>query len=103
MKTFQFESRSGAVEIYAIGVDRLHIPSLTCGHHKIIGEIGAKVGKVVERRRQAGGAPSIVVLIIEDYLRSLRTWRALDHVRGTECHSSFEEPAKCAPEGARTS
>ena len=67
--------RSRAIEIQSIGVDRLDIPSLTSRHDKVVGEIGAEGGKVGKRRGQAGRASSIVVLIVENYLRSSRRAR----------------------------
>jgi hypothetical protein len=38
---------SRTIEVYPISIDGLHIPSLTSGHHKVVGEIGVKVGKSV--------------------------------------------------------
>src|SRR5205814_5846861 len=55
---------SGTIEVHPIGIDRFHIPSLTSGHHKVVGEIGAEGREVGERRGQAGDSRSVVVLII---------------------------------------
>ena len=53
--------RSGAVEIHPIGIDRLHVPSLTSRHHKVVGQIGIEGGKVGEGRGQRGVGTVIVV------------------------------------------
>ena len=58
------EGRSCAVEVHPVGIDRLHIPSLTSGHDKVVGQIGAKGREVVERRAQRGISPGIIVLVI---------------------------------------
>ena len=89
------ESRSGAIEINPIGVDRLHIPSLTSGHHKIVSKIALKSGKSSNVADKVACACSVVVLIIENDLRSFRRWRNRDHMRGRSA-TRFKEPAKCA-------
>src|SRR6266550_3921067 len=63
---------SGTIEVHPISIDRLDIPSLTSGHHKVVGEIGAEGREVGERRGQAGDSRSVVVLIIQNHLRSIR-------------------------------
>jgi hypothetical protein len=39
---------SRAVKVHSVGIDRLHIPSLTSGHDKVVGQIGIEGGKVSE-------------------------------------------------------
>src|SRR5262249_31339656 len=51
--------------IGAIGVYRLHIPSLTRGDNKVVGEISTKVRKVRKHRRPCRNGASVVVLVVE--------------------------------------
>src|SRR5262249_52813197 len=64
--------RTPSVKIHPIGIDRLHIPSLTCGHHKVVGQISVKSDKVGEGSGEGGIGSSVVVLIIQNHLRRFR-------------------------------
>ena len=75
--------RARSVKIHSIGVNRLHIPSLTCRHDKVVGQISVEFRKVGERSREGGIGSGIVILVIEDHLRSFRRSRNRDYVRCT--------------------
>ena len=55
---------SRTIEVHPIGIDGLHIPSLTSGHHKVVGEIGVEGREVGERRGKVAAVRSVVVLIV---------------------------------------
>jgi len=67
--------RSRALEVSPVRINRLHIPSLPCRHNKIVSQIGAKGGEVGERCRPRVVGGSVIVLIIENYLRKVRVWQ----------------------------
>ena len=75
--------RSDTVEIHPVGVDGLHIPSLTSGHHKVVRQIGVESREISECRAQGGSGRSVIVLIIEHHLRSFRRPRNRNYVRCT--------------------
>ena len=56
--------RSEAVKVYPIGVDRLHVPSLTTGHNEVVSEIGTEGREIIESRGQSRVSSSVVVLIV---------------------------------------
>src|SRR5262249_38918824 len=60
-----------AVEVNPIGIDRLHIPSLTCGHNKVVRKISVKGREICKRRGHREVCSKVIVLIIENYLRRL--------------------------------
>src|SRR5437588_8159481 len=62
-KYIPIDGWSRPIEIHAIRVDRLHIPSLTCRHDKVVGQIGIVSMKVGERVGQGGLHSSVIVLI----------------------------------------
>src|SRR6266481_6194070 len=55
---------SRTIEVDPVSIDGLHIPSLTSGYHKVVGEIGVEGREVGESRGQAGDSRTVVVLII---------------------------------------
>src|SRR5439155_1373300 len=63
---------SAAIKGNPIGVNRLHRPSLTTGHHKIVSNKIVKRRKIRELLRARGVGRSIVVLVIENHLGSFR-------------------------------
>ena len=73
-KDIPIGGRSGAIEVYAIGVDRVHIPSLAAGYNEVVSKIGARVRKIGKRRRQGGDACIVVVLIVKNCLHTFRPW-----------------------------
>ena len=71
-KYIPIDGWSRPIEIHAIRVDRLHIPSLTCRHDKVVGQIGIVSMKVGERVGQGGVDSSVIVLIVQNCLRRSR-------------------------------
>src|SRR6266403_848015 len=77
-KYIPIDGWSHSKEIRAISVDRLHIPSLTCRHDKVVGQIGTGSRKVGECRRRGDVGSGVIVLVVEDCLRRAR-WRWSEH------------------------
>src|SRR6266496_3557631 len=77
-KYIPIDGWSHSKKIRAISVDRLHIPSLTCRHDKVVGQIGTGSRKVGECRRHGDVGSGVIVLVVEDCLRRAR-WRWSEH------------------------
>src|SRR5947208_3084317 len=71
-KYIPIDCRSRPVEIHAIRVDRLHIPSLSCRHDKVVRQIGVGRRKIGERGGHGDVFSGVIVLVIEGCLRRSR-------------------------------
>jgi hypothetical protein len=65
-----------AVEVHAVDVDRLQIPSFASGNDEVVGQFVIKrIIRAFEVLRRGGIGSGVIVLVVKNHLRSVRRWQ----------------------------